>query len=170
MYWASSSQYWFLVRECPQHFASCFEFLVSPFPHIYYSYFFPVILWKLHIVNYIVLEAFKRINCTFTSHTIRFHNQIIPFLMVYQSSFNLSTTSIYFFFGTFLRTYLIRCMWRICQLDPRKHSLTTFCIPLCPSETINLAPLKPLSFILSKRSSQNKESSLSVHLTPRVSW
>jgi hypothetical protein len=129
-----------------------------------------VILWKLHIVNYIVLEAFKRINCTFTSHTIRFHNQIIPFLMVFQSSFNLSNT----LFVSFLAPSWEPILSDVC--DPsasliQERILWLLSVSLCVHQKqlswhlLNLF----LWLILSKRSTQNKESSLSVHLTPRVS-
>ena len=42
-----------------------FEFLFGPFHYVCYSYFFTAIIWKLHIVHYIVLEAFKHIGCFF---------------------------------------------------------------------------------------------------------
>jgi hypothetical protein len=70
-----------------------------------------VILWKLHIIHHILLEAFKRINCAL----------LYPYYQVPEqdhtvsddlsnASFNFSITYFCFFFGTVLSTCLIR--WR----------------------------------------------------------
>ncbi len=47
--------------------------------------FFQVILWKLYAVHYLVLKAFKCNSCAFMSNNIKFPNQVIKFLMLYQS-------------------------------------------------------------------------------------
>jgi len=60
------------------------------FSIIFVVLFFQVILWKLHIGHYILLEAFKRISCAFTSYTIKFHNQVIQFLMIHKMLLSIS--------------------------------------------------------------------------------
>ena len=70
----------------------------NPFHHICCSYFLLVILWKLYIVHDILLEAFKRISCSFTFHTIKVHNQNIPFLMIYKMLISISQSLNFAFF------------------------------------------------------------------------